>query len=84
MATLVLDTHRAILRLKEAGFEEIKAEAIVQSLQDVDLQSFATKEDIALLKADLAKLEKNLYKSGLFALLAQAALIVALIELLGS
>jgi hypothetical protein len=55
MATFVLDTYKAILRLKEAGFEEIKAEAIVQSLQDVDLQGFATKQDIAELKADLFK-----------------------------
>ena len=75
MATLVLDTHKAISRLKEAGFEEAKAEAIVDSLQEVNLEGFATKQDLAELKADL-------HKSGLYALLAQAGLIVALIQLL--
>ena len=55
MTTLTLDTHKAISRLKKAGFEENKAEAIIESLQEVDLQGFATKEDILNLEADLFK-----------------------------
>ena len=78
MATLVLDTHKAISRLKEAGFEETKAKAIVDSLQEAD---FVTKQDLDIA---ITNLESRLYRSGFFALLAQAALIVALIELLGS
>ena len=78
MATLVLDTHKAIARLKKAGFEESKAEAIIESLQEVE---FVTKQD---LETALTQLESRLYKWGFTALLAQAALIVALIELLGS
>ena len=55
MATLTLDTHKAISRLQKAGFEETKAEAIIDSLQEFDLQGFATKEDILNLKTDLFK-----------------------------
>ena len=78
MATLVVDTHKAISRLMAAGFEETKAEAIISTLQEVD---FVTKQD---LETAITKLESRLYKWGFGALLAQAALIVALIELLGS
>jgi len=77
MATLILDTHKAISRLKDAGFEETKAAAIVDSLKDLNLEHVATKED-------LFKLEGRLYKWGFGALLAQGALVVALIQLLGS
>ena len=78
MATLVLDTHKAIARLKKAGFEESKAEAIIESLQEVE---FVTKQD---LETALTKLESRFYKWGFTALLAQAALIVGLVELLGN
>ena len=87
MATLVLDTHKAISQLKQAGFEEAKAEAIVNSLQEVDLKQVVSREDVLLLrtelKEDIAKLESGLYRWGFAALLAQGALVVALIELLG-
>ena len=55
MATLVIDTHNFITRLKEAGMEEKQAEAIISGLKEIDLKQVASKEDIAELKADLFK-----------------------------
>ncbi len=55
MATLVIDTHNFITRLKEAGMEEKQAEAIINGLKEIDLKQVASKEDIAELKADLFK-----------------------------
>lgn len=46
MATLTLDTHKAISLLKEAGFEEAKAEAVVDIFQEVDLNHLVSKEDL--------------------------------------
>ena len=70
-----MDTHKAISRLKEAGFEETKAEAIIDSLQEVDLQGFATKEDILNLKADI-------FKWLIPILLGQIAVFAAVVKLL--
>ena len=75
MATLILDTHKAISRLKDAGFEEAKAEAIVDSLQEIDLTQVASKEDIANLKADL-------FKWLIPILLGQIAVFAAVVKLL--
>ncbi len=55
MATLIIDTHNFITRLKEAGMEEKQAEAIINGLKEIDLKQVASKEDIAELKADLFK-----------------------------
>ncbi len=84
MATLIIDTHNFITRLKASGMDEKQAVAIADGLKEVNLEGIATKEDIVMLKEDLLKLESRLYKWGFAALLAQGALIVALIELLGS
>ena len=76
MATLIIDTHNFITRLKAAGMDEKQAAALADGLKEIDFKHMATKQDIAELKADM-------FKSGFFALLAQAALIVALIQLFG-
>ena len=78
MTTLALDTHKFITRLKDAGMDEKQAVAIVEGLKEVE--NLVTKEDLRVV---IAELKSDLYKSGLYALLGQAALIVALIELLG-
>jgi len=53
------DTLQVVKRLKEAGFNERQAEAVidvVRDLRDADMSQFATKTDIAGLRADIAAL----------------------------
>ena len=68
--------------------QEKQAVALAESIKNVNLEYVATKEDLLKLESSfeskLYKLEIRLYKTGFLALLAQAALIVALIQLFGS
>ncbi len=55
MATLAFDTHAAVEMLREAGFEEAQAEAVVATVGGGAMgENVATKADIQALKADLA------------------------------
>ena len=60
MTTLAFDTHKAVKALKEAGFDDSKAEAVVATVGDAIGGSIATKADIAELhattKADITEL----------------------------
>ena len=73
MATIAVDTYKTVTRLQERGFTKQQAEALVEAAQEIDLSAFATKADIKDLKDDLIK-----WFSGM--LLAQAAVVVALIQ----
>ncbi len=53
MTTLALDTHKAVKTLREAGFEETQAEAMVATFGNAMSENVATKADIAELKAEL-------------------------------
>ncbi len=53
MATLLIDTHKFITRLKDAGVEEKQAIAIVDGIRNINLENVASTGDIAKLKADL-------------------------------
>jgi hypothetical protein len=53
MATLIIDTHNFITRLKEAGMEEKQAEAIVDGIRSINLENVASKADLIKLKSDL-------------------------------
>ncbi len=55
MSTLAFDTHKAVKALKEAGFGEIQAEAVVATVGDALGGDVATKTDIAALKTDIAE-----------------------------
>ena len=79
MQTLVIDTYKVIKRLQERGFTKDQAEALVSVAQEIDLSAFVTKAD---LRDALRSLEIRIYKFMFAAMSAQAALIVALIELL--
>lgn len=79
MATLTLDTHKAISRLKEAGFEETKAEAIVNSLKEVNLENVVTRAD---LRTAIAELKADLFKWLIPILLGQIAVFAAVVKLL--
>jgi hypothetical protein len=79
MQTLVIDTYKVIKRLQERGFTKDQAEALVSVAQEIDLSAFVTKAD---LRDALRTLEMRIYRFLFAAMSAQAALIVALIQLL--
>jgi len=89
MATLTMDTHRIVKRLKDAGFTDSQAETVTDIIAETrasDLADAATKADITALrteiKADLSALETRTMKSLVPLLIGQTGLIVALIKLL--
>lgn len=86
MATTTFDTLRYAKRLKEAGFTEQQAEVQAEARAEILEGELATKRDIAELKAELkrdiaeGKAETVRWMAGM--LVAQAALIAALVKLL--
>ena len=92
MATLAFDTHKAVKTLKEAGFEEIKAEAMVTTFGNAMSENVATKADVAELKAELKadilgleqRLTVRLYTTiltGIGLIIAANAIMLALLKL---
>ncbi|MCS6786548.1 MAG: hypothetical protein NZ524_05905 [Thiobacillaceae bacterium] len=80
MNTLTFDTLKFVERLKAAGVPEpqakAEAEALAEALaQTIAIRELATKTDLEVLKSDVIK-----WVAGL--LLAQAALVAALVKLL--
>lgn len=55
MSAVAFDTHKAVAALKQAGFEEAQAEAVVTTIGEALGGNVAT-------KADLKELEAALYK----------------------
>ena len=56
---MAFDTLTYARRLKEAGFSDQQTEALAEATRDLAVQDFATKHDIAALKADIAALEQR-------------------------
>ena len=56
----MIDTLRASRRLRETGFEEAQADALVGVLADDVSDNVATKSDIELLKAELRAIEQRM------------------------
>ena len=60
MTTLAFDTHAAVKALKEVGFEEVQAEAVVTTVGDAMTGNVDTKADVTELRAaterDIAEL----------------------------
>ncbi|MCA3269288.1 MAG: CCDC90 family protein [Alphaproteobacteria bacterium] len=87
MATLTIDTYTSVTRLREAGFEEKQAKAVIDVLQAADLGAVSSKQDIVDLRADLrvdiANIKADLLKWIIPILLAQVGSVVALMKLLG-
>ncbi|MCY4613289.1 MAG: hypothetical protein OXB94_06695 [Nitrospira sp.] len=59
MSTLALDTHKAVKTLREAGFEEAQAEAMVTTFGNAMSENVATKADIGELKAYIAEMKAD-------------------------
>ena len=64
MSALAFDTHKAVTALKQAGFEEAQAEAVVNTMGEALAGNVATKADLtevrAALEADLAAVKADL------------------------
>ena len=64
MTTLAFDTHKAVKALKEAGFDDPQAKAVVATVGEAIGGSIATKADIAELrtttKADIAEVRAEI------------------------
>lgn len=79
---MVMDTHRVVKRLKEAGFTDTQAEVvtdIVCDAREMDRDDLVTK---AFLKAELAEFKADLLKWLLPMMVGQVALTAPLVKLL--
>ena len=83
MTTLAFDTHKAVKALRTAGFDDAQAEAVTEQISAVIGENIATKGDLALVRADMEKLELRLTINVYAAVAAGAGLIKALDFLIG-
>ena len=64
MSALAFDTHKAVTALKQAGFEEAQAEAVVNTMGEALGGNVATKADLtevrAVLEADVAAVKADI------------------------
>ena len=60
MASLSLDTYKAVTLLQERGYSKQQAEGFVAVLQSADLADVATQADIAAVKDGIADLDRSL------------------------
>jgi hypothetical protein len=84
MQTLVIDTNGIVKKLEQRGFSRTQAEGITEALKELDTSALVTKSDLTTAVHSLELLIRNqvitliVWFTG--ALLAQGALVVALIE----
>jgi hypothetical protein len=79
MQTLVVDTNGIVKKLEQRGFSRAQAEGITDALKELDTSKLVTKAD---LEVALAKQTVSIVTWTTAALLAQGALVVALIQYL--
>lgn len=89
MASLSLDTYKAISLLQEQGFSKKQAEGFVAVLHNADLADVATSGDIISLKETIVTLERaiqaarvEMYKVAAAQTLVMIGAIVALMQAL--
>ena len=79
MATLVKDTHQLIMYLQKKGYTKEQAEGFIEAVKEFDATDLARKMDLKDLRIGLTK---TVYAAVVGQTVAQAALFVAIIELL--
>ena len=79
MQTLVVDTNGIVKKLEQRGFSRTQAEGITDALKELDTSKLVTKAD---LQVALAKQTVTIVTWMTAMLLAQGALVVALIQYL--
>ena len=82
MSALAFDTHKAVKALKEAGFGDSQAEAVVATVGKAIGGNVATKADIADLGTEIAELKADMLKVAIGIVVANAALTLAIVKLL--
>ena len=60
MASLSIDTYKAISMLQKQGYSKQQAEGFVAVLQSADLADVATQADVAALKDGIADLDHSI------------------------
>ena len=60
MASLSIDTYKAVLLLQQQGYSKQQAEGFVAVLQSADLADVATQADVAALKDGIAHLDRSI------------------------
>ena len=61
---MAVDTHKAVKKLKEVGFDEAQAEAVVRMVGEAFDDSVATKVDIAELRIEIQEVRADLSTQG--------------------
>ncbi len=79
---LGFDTLAFAKKMKEAGFTEKQAEAQAEALGEIIGANLATKKDIEQLRKEIAETKVEIIKWVAGMLVAQAAIIAALVKLL--
>jgi hypothetical protein len=80
MTTITFDTHKFVRKLRDAGFEEDKAEAVAMAFQEAQSESLPVTRDY--LDAKIFEMKNRLVKWGIGLALGQFAMIAALVKLL--
>lgn len=80
VATISIDTGVALNRLTDAGIDRKEAEAIVETIRDVDLQQVSSKDDIHRLELKLTELEARILRWAVPLLVGQAAVFAAIVK----
>jgi len=83
MSTLAFDTHKAVKALREAGFDDSQAEAVIERIGVAIGGNVATKDDLKVLRGDLEKLELRMTIKLYAAVVAGVGLVKALDFLVG-
>ena len=60
MASLSIDTYKAVLLLQQQGYSKQQAEGFVAVLQSADLADVSTQADVAALKDGIANLDRSI------------------------
>ena len=83
MTTLAFDTLKAAKALRAAGFDDAQAEAVTEQISVAVGENVATKNDVALVRSDMEKLELRMTIKMYAAVAGGVGLIKALDFLLG-
>ena len=82
MASLSIDTYKAVALLQEHGYSKQQAEGFVAVLQNADLADIATRADVADLKGDVQAVRVEMYKVAAGQTLVIMGAMVALAQVL--
>jgi hypothetical protein len=86
MSALAFDTHKAVTVLKQAGFDEAQAEAVVTTMGEALGGNVATKADLteaaATLRTEIAEQFAALYKQLWLMAVGIVGLTVTLVKLI--